>query len=238
MSQKRESQTILAIVAHPDDIDIVAGGTVARWIQDGNQVDYCIVTNGDAGSDELEASADAIANIRSREQEEAASVLGVASVHFLGHQDGRLNPTHELRIEIATLIRKLKPQWILTHSPVYNLKSIRFSHPDHLAVGQAVLAAVFPDARNPHAFKETQLSKLEPHQVEQVWLMGAPNPNKYVDMTLQIDVKIKAVSCHTSQLEGYGDLNDFFYSWGRELALDAGYEKGKLAEAFFLVDTR
>ena len=156
----------------------------------------------------------------------------------MGFPDGKLIPSIDLRIELSTIIRKIKPQRILTHSPIFNFKSIRYSHPDHLAVGQAVLASVFPDARNPHAFRESNLVNFEPHTVESVWMMGTPEPNTYIDITTEINSKILAVACHTSQLSDFGDLKEFFHTWGQELAVDAGFSNGLLAESFYVMDTR
>lgn len=236
-SVKKES--ILAIVAHPDDIDIVSGGTIRKWIQEGNDVHYCIVSDGDAGSPDPDMTASEIAILRRHEQNNAAEVLGVESVHFLGLPDGQLQPSLELRMQITQYIRIYKPNKILTHSPIYNLQSIRFSHPDHLAVGQAVIAAVFPDARNPHAFENVDYIKnLAPHSVDEIWLMGAPEHSVFIDISENINSKISAIKCHESQLGDYGDINDFFVTWGRELAIEAGYPDSKLAEAFFVINAR
>lgn len=236
--QEREIASILAIAAHPDDIDIVAGGTIKKWILDGEQIHYCVISDGDAGSPNRDIPANKTSKIRRLEQRKAAARLGAKEVHFLGFPDSRIQFSLDLRLKLARLIRQLKPRRILTHAPVFNFNSIRYSHPDHLAVGQAVLAAVFPDARNPHAFKETDLVMLQQHAVDEIWLMGMPESNTFVDITEQIDAKIEAVLCHTSQLGDFGDVRDFFYTWGRELASDAGFSEDLLAEAFFVMDTR
>jgi LmbE family N-acetylglucosaminyl deacetylase len=236
--QTKETASVLAIVAHPDDVDIVAGGTIAQWVLDGERIHYCIVSYGEAGSPSPDMPLGDTASIRRLEQERAATRLGVQAVHFLGLPDSQIQLSLDLRLLLARMIRQLRPQKIVTHAPLFNLRSIRFSHPDHLAVGQAALAAVFPDARNPHAFTETDLVNLEPHIVSEVWMMGAPTPNTYVDITKQIDVKIEAILCHTSQVGEFGDIRDFFYTWGRELASDAGFSDAQLAEAFYVMDTR
>ncbi len=236
--QNNEIVKLLAIGAHPDDIDIAAGGTISKWVNDGVQIHYCIVSDGDAGSPDPNILASEAGKIRRLEQKKAAEKLGVKTVHFLGLPDGQIEPSLELRMKLAVLIRQIKPKIILTHAPIFNLNSIRFSHPDHLAVGQAVISAVFPDARNPNAFRGTELIKFKPHSVETVWMMGAPTPNTYEEITDFITIKIDAIQCHTSQLGDYGDVHQFFYSWGRELASDAGYCDDRLAEAFYVMDTR
>lgn len=228
---------ILVIVAHPDDAEIVLGGSISKWISEGHTLYYCIVTDGDAGSPQLAETAASMASIRRNEQQAAAERLGVSSVLFLGYPDGQIECTLDLRRELADVIRRIRPDRIVTHSPDYNFQSIRFSHPDHLAVGRAVLAATFPDARNPHAFRNTALASLNPHIVQQVWMTGSTSPNHFVDITDHVRHKIDAVAYHESQLNDFGDLHTFFYDWARELAAAAGLPEGRLAEAFHVMDT-
>jgi LmbE family N-acetylglucosaminyl deacetylase len=238
MSKKNKAISILAIVAHPDDVDITSGGSISKWVNEGVKIHYCIVSDGCAGLVDTNFEKNDEKYTRRREQEQAAAILGVKDVLFLGLPDGQIQPSLELRLRLAAIIRQLKPNKVITHAPIFNLKSIRYSHPDHLAVGQAVMAAVFPDARSPQAFMGTELPKLEPHSVDEVWMMGTTTPNTYIDITNFIKTKIDAILCHKSQLGDFGDVNDYFLTWGRELAVDAGYSDGLLAEAFYVMDTR
>jgi LmbE family N-acetylglucosaminyl deacetylase len=238
MTKKESLLTILAIVAHPDDVDVISGGTISKWVKEGAHVVYCVISDGIAGLIGTNMNNDEEKNIRRQEQKQAATILGVKNVIFLGQPDGQIMPSLDLRFKLATIIRQVKPNKVLTHSPVFNPKSIRYSHPDHLAVGQAVIAAVFPDARTPQAFMGTDLTSLEPHVVAEVWMMGMTVPNTYIDITSFINTKIEAVLMHKSQLSDYGDVSEYFYSWGRELATEAGHSDKSLAEAFYVMDTR
>src|SRR5262245_8815826 len=100
-----ELERVLAVVAHPDDVDFGAAGTVATWTAQGIEVTYCVCTDGDAGGFDEAVPRDQIAGIRRREQEAAAKEVGVHDVRFLGYSDGRLDPSYELRRDISRVIR-------------------------------------------------------------------------------------------------------------------------------------
>jgi len=145
---------ILVITAHPDDVDFGAGGTIARWVSEGHEVVYCLVTDGQAGGSDNTISREEMARIRRREQTAAAKVLGVHKLHFLGFPDGAVIADLALRREISAVIRIEKPDRVLTQSSERRYDRIYASHPDHLATGEAALCAVYPDARNEFAFPE------------------------------------------------------------------------------------
>ena len=149
-----EALTILMIVAHPDDIDFGSGGSVATWTSEGHRVEYCLVTDGDAGGFDEGISRPDMAILRRNEQGAAAAILGVTDLHFLGWPDGRIYVTHELRRDLTRVIRKVRPDRVVTQSPTRNLRSMYGSHPDHTAVGEAAMCAVYPDARNQFAHPE------------------------------------------------------------------------------------
>ena len=92
---------VLVVTAHPDDVDFGAAGTVASWINEGLDVVYCIVTDGEAGGSDRAMSRAEMAVLRREEQTAAAKVVGVTELYFLGHPDGRLQPTLELRRDIS-----------------------------------------------------------------------------------------------------------------------------------------
>ncbi|MGH9102601.1 MAG: PIG-L deacetylase family protein [Acidimicrobiales bacterium] len=221
----------LVVTAHPDDVDFGAAGTVATWVASGTEVVYCVVTDGDAGgSDPVVARRD-MAEIRRSEQRAAAAELGVTELRFLGYPDGRLTASLELRRDLARTIRELRPQRVLTHTPVRNLDSVQASHPDHLAVGEATMCAVYPDARNPFAHPE--LAGLEPHAVGEVWLMGVPEPNRVLDVTDLLSKKLAALRRHSSQLpDPGGPLEAMLRRWMGATASGGGLPEGRLAEAF------
>ncbi|MFI5035955.1 MAG: PIG-L deacetylase family protein, partial [Acidimicrobiales bacterium] len=160
----------LVVVAHPDDVDFGSAGTVAYLTKKDVEVAYCLVTSGDAGGDGSSHTREERTAIRETEQRAAAAEVGVTELTFLRWPDGQVEPTLLLRREIARVIRSFRPGLVITQSPERNYTRIRASHPDHLATGEATLRAVYPDARNPHAFPELAREGFEPHTVPTVWL--------------------------------------------------------------------
>ena len=227
----------LAVVAHPDDIDFGAAGTIATLTSLGVEVSYCLVTSGDAGGDASTHTKEERAKIREEEQTNAAKVLGVTDLHFLGWPDGEVEPTLELRKAISRVIRTVKPDLIICQSPERNWERIYASHPDHLAAGEATMRAVYPDTRNPHSFTELIEAGFEPHTVPQVWVMSA-QPTMIVETTNVIDKKIAALRCHVSQVGHRDDLDTMLREWARTIGKAAGLGKGRLAEGFRPVETR
>jgi LmbE family N-acetylglucosaminyl deacetylase len=226
----------LVVVAHPDDIDFGSAGTVATLTSKGVDVAYCLVTSGDAGGDDSNHTREERTEIREAEQRAAAAEVGVTNLTFLRWPDGQVEPTFLLRREIARVIRTHKPDLVITQSPERNWERIRASHPDHLAAGEATLRAVFPDARNPHAFPELLREGLEPHVVAQVWLTGW-QPTMVVDITKHFDTKHLALTRHESQVGGNKGLKKMLRNWARLTAKNAGLGKGRLAEGFKVVVT-
>ncbi len=230
-------ERVLVVTAHPDDVDFGAAGTIATWTKAGVEVSYCIVTNGDAGGFDPDVPRSDIAGIRQGEQRAAAAEVGVTDVRFLGYPDGRVYVTHELRRDISRVIREVRPQRVVTHSPERNYARIYASHPDHLAVGEAALCAVYPDARNP--FTHTELiaeEGLAEWAVPEVWLM-ATEADRWVDVTETYDAKLAALRAHVSQTAHMDDLDDRIRGWLTAQAAAAGLPDGRLAEAFRIVDT-
>lgn len=226
----------MVITAHPDDVDFGAGGTVATWTEAGETVTYCIVTDGDAGGFDPAVPRHEIPAIRHAEQVAAGAALGVHDVRFLGWQDGRVEPSVPLRIDIARVIRQVRPDRVVTHNPERTWERIGASHPDHLAVGEATLRAVYPDARNPFAFAE--IADLEAHTVGEVWLMGGPDPDQWVDVTGTFERKLTALRAHVSQeTDREGRLEARMREWMTASAAAAGWTDGRLAEGFRRVVT-
>lgn len=230
-------QRALVVVAHPDDVDFGSAGTVAYLSDRGVDVAYCLVTSGDAGGDESTISREERVAIREAEQTAAAKVVGVTNLTFLRWPDGRVEPTLTLRREIARCIRAHRPDLVITQNPERSYERVRMSHPDHMAAGEATLRAVYPDARNPHAFPELVSDGFAPHVVKQVWLAGAP-ATMVVDITTTFERKIAALAKHVSQVGDRPELGDFVRRRSRELAKAAGMKKGRLAESYRVVDTQ
>jgi LmbE family N-acetylglucosaminyl deacetylase len=227
----------LVVTAHPDDVDFGAAGTIATWTDAGIKVTYCVCTRGEASGP---AGADRAETARRREAEQraAAAAVGVHDITFLDHPDGAVTPSLELRRDIARVIRVVRPDRVLSWSPEINWDRIVTAHPDHRAVGEATLAAVYPDARNPHAFPELLADEgLEPWSVRELWLADAPERlhNQVVDVTETFDRKIIALRSHVSQVGGWTDLEDAMRSGFGGVARSHGLPDGRLAEAFQVV---
>lgn len=229
-------ERVLVVTAHPDDVDFGVAGTVAAWVKAGVQVTYCIVTDGDAGGSDRGVPRDHMARIRRDEQRAAAAEVGVSDVVFLGHPDGRLEATLDLRRDISRHIRRVRPQRVLCQSPDRLWDRLPASHPDHLAAGEAAVNAVYPDARNPFAHPELLESEgLEPWTVPEIWLMAAPEVNRAVDVTDTFERKIAALRCHVSQVGDGSGLDERLRQWLSEGARAAGLPAGRLAESYRVV---
>lgn len=231
----------LVVVAHPDDVDFGAGGTIASWTDEGIDVSYCVITNGDAGGFDPAVPRSEIAGIRQAEQRAAAKELGVQDVVFLGYPDGRLEVSFELRRDLTRVLRQKRPHRVVTQSPERNWERVYASHPDHLAAGEAAMCAVYPDARNPFTHVELADEGLAAWTVEQVWVMGGAGgqADTVVDITDQLPRKLAALRAHVSQTEHMADeLEQRIRFWNGALAQRGGLAEGRLAEAFRVIDTR
>jgi LmbE family N-acetylglucosaminyl deacetylase len=231
-------QRVLCVAAHPDDLEFGASGTVAGWTGAGLEVTYLLCTRGDQGGFD-ETPRELMPAIREQEQRAASAAVGVDATRFLeGFHDGWLEPNHDLQRAIVRVIRQVRPQRMLMQSPERNWDRIGASHPDHLAVGEAAIRAVYPAARNPFAYPELLAEEgLEPWVVPEVWVMAAPQPNHWVDITDTLDRKIEALRAHKSQTGHMDDLDERMRAWGLANAMGGGLPEGRLAEAFRVLVT-
>lgn len=192
-------ERVLVIVAHPDDAEAAAGGTVAKFVHEGARVAFCVVTNGDKGSGDRTMTPERLTTIRQAEQRNAARVLGVEVVEFLGFPDCEVENTRESRMAVTAAIRRHRPDLILTQNPD-RTKRLGVSHRDHRIVGGITLDCVYSLARDHMAFPELLAQGLEPHKVTEVHLMAWEHPEVVVDISETIDLKIAALACHASQM--------------------------------------
>jgi len=232
-----EPEQVLVVAAHPDDVDFGAGGTIGAWVDQGVDVAYCIVTDGDAGGHDPSVPREEIPVIRRAEQTAAAKELGVSELIWLGYPDGQVTVSLALRRDIARAIRQVRPQRVICPSAERSYVRVFASHPDHLAVGEATLCAVYPDARNPFAFPELAASGLEAHIVDEVYVMGGPDPDTFVDVTESFEKKVAALRAHVSQTGKMQDLAGFLRTWLEATAARGGLAPGRLAEGFRRLDT-
>jgi LmbE family N-acetylglucosaminyl deacetylase len=233
---KGQFKRVLCVVAHPDDIDFGAAGTIACLTSHGCEVAYVMVTSGDAGGDDSKLSRRQRAAVREGEQRKAAQAVGVKAITFLGYRDGLVESNLKLRKEIAQKIRAFKPDLVITQNPERNWERIYASHPDHMAVGDATIKAVYPDARNPHSFPRLLRNGYMPHTVPEVWVTGS-QPNFAVDITKYFKFKVAALSEHASQIGDASGLEERLKSWAISNAEAAGLKKNRLAETFRRIDT-
>jgi LmbE family N-acetylglucosaminyl deacetylase len=232
---------VLVVVAHPDDIEFMCAGTIARWTAQGAEVFYCLVTDGTAGSRDPEMTPERLSAIRREEQRAAAAVLGVRDVIFLGYQDGRVEPTVELRFAIARVIRRVRPDVVVVQDPMFRYSRNYINHPDHRAVAEAALAAIMPIANTRLAALELIDEGLEPHDVDEVYLAAPVTPDIWIPLEQQhFAAKIAALREHVSQM-GEWDPEPMLREWSAEAAREAREKGGlecELAESFAYVDMR
>lgn len=219
-----EIERVMVVFAHPDDAEFGSAGTSARLAKDGKEVFYAVVTDGSKGSSDPDMTPARLIKTRQDEQCEAARILGVRDVEFLGFEDGMLEPTLEVRKAVTASIRRYKPDVVVCPSPERNLSmGVFVQHPDHLAVGEAALAAIYPCARDRMTFPELLAEGLEPHAVREVWVVGTGAPDYFVDISSTIDLKVKALQAHVSQV-GHRDVQEFVPERARKLAEDQDME--------------
>ncbi len=223
---------VLCVFAHPDDMEICAGGTVARWCAEGREVHLLVLTNGDRGAgkpvDRVELAA-----TRLRETGEAAAYLGLASTAVLGTHDGELENTPEVRLDIARVIRRLRPALVLSCDPTVVFFGNRYyNHSDHRNAGWCTMDAIFPGAGNPLFFESLLHDEgLQPWDVNEIWLGWTMEPNHHQDVTGYLDRKVEALRLHASQVAD-GQIG-FFEEWLPQEAVEAGKQIGvQHAESF------
>jgi LmbE family N-acetylglucosaminyl deacetylase len=221
---------VLAVFAHPDDAEIAAGGTLARWASEGRAVHLLVLTNGDRGAS-TRVNRRELAETRRRETEEAAAFLGLQGATVLATPDGELENTAEVRREIVRAVRRVRPTTVVSCDPTAVFFGDRyFNHADHRTAGMCALDAVFPAAGNPLFFEELLDEGLEPWTVSEVWLGWTQEPNRHQEVTGFMDAKLKALGLHRSQVV---DQPGFFERWLPLEAEEAGKKIGVThAESF------
>jgi LmbE family N-acetylglucosaminyl deacetylase len=235
VTEQEQNKVAMVVMAHPDDAEFGSAGTVAKWVRDGWDVYYVICTDGGGGgSDEAgDCGIDARAEInrtRKHEQRAAGDVLGLKDVFFLDLLDGQLANTVELRRELVRLFRTYRPSRVICPSPdrvwepVYQ---VRRQHPDHLACGEASLAAIYPASQNPWDFPELLEQGLRPHKIAEIYVVGAPVINHAEDISETFDVKLAALAEHRSQM---GDRMDQVGEMLRRFGAESG-ERFEMAYA-------
>ena len=240
--QQYEARSVLVVVAHPDDAEFMAAGTIGKWGLEGKEINYVLCTAGDKGSSDRSMSPSKLAEIRRREQREACDRLGVKELVFLNYEDGVLLNTLALRRDIVREVRRFKPDVVVCQDPTMRWSGQYINHPDHRAAGDAALDAVYPSARDALVFPELLCEGFEPHKVKEVYLGGSMVGDVYVDIEESIHLKVAALKAHVSQV-GDGPRPDR-PGWDletviRERAAQVGEPQGmKFAEAYRYIRLR
>lgn len=196
-------KNILVILAHPDDPEFFCGATLAKWARAGHHITYQLLTCGDKGFNDhtpVDMTPDALCAIRHEEQGAAAKVIGAQAVYIMDCPDGYLAPDLNLRRDVVRIIRKFKPDILVTCDPQNLFAMYGLNHPDHRAAGQVVLDAVFPAAGNKEYFPELLAEGLAPHMPKEIWCSLTSQPNTVVDVTETWEVKLEALLQHKTQI--------------------------------------
>jgi len=214
----------LAVYAHPDDPEISAGGTLARWADAGASVWVLITTRGEKGTGDPNADLDELARVRVEETAAASAKLGFADHFHLDYGDGEIADNRDLVGSIVRCVREVRPEVVVCPDPTAVLfGDAYFNHRDHRVTGWATLDAVAPAAGNPHYFPEHRADGLDVHHVAAVYLSGTLEPNCWVDITDTLERKIDALFCHASQLTETGEwFREFLRTSAEQAGLAAG----------------
>ncbi len=224
-------QSAMAIYAHPDDADVAAGGLLAQWANEGCAVHLVVVCDGAKGSHGPQADSVAVRGARREELQLAADLLGATSVLGLDRPDGEVVNDDELRAQLVGLVRKYRPEVVLGPDPTaVFFGGVYVNHRDHRETGWALLDAVAPAAAMPLYFPDQG----EPHQVRQLLLSGTHEPDVVADVSGTIDIKVKAVLAHASQLAGDDEaIRELVYGRAEQAGRSVGAAFG---EAFRSVE--
>jgi LmbE family N-acetylglucosaminyl deacetylase len=232
MSDEYIPRRAMSIHAHPDDQEFTIGGTLAKWAKAGCEIVSVVITSGDAGSNDPAKDGSykkELAELREKEQLAANAVLGIRETVFLRYPDGELEPTLALRKELTRLIRKFKPDTVSTGNPEGWFYGDEYlNHPDHRAAAQAACEAVFPSAGTRLIFADLLSAGYEPHEVKRLYIHGTDKSNTWVDISETLDVKIKALQQHASQVP-VDEVGKWMTEWAEEEAKDKGM---KYAESY------
>ena len=201
MQQLEPVHRALVVTPHPDDAEFGCGGTVARLVQAGKEVFYLVATSGDKGGRDTDMTAEYLLGARQEEQQQrAAEVLGVSEVVFLDFGDGELEDDHAFRGQLVYHIRRLKPDIVFTTDP---FRTSFYIHRDHRITGLVTLDAVFPYTRDRLHYPEHIAQGLAGHNVEEIFFWGSEAPDTFIDIGDVVDLKIKSLLAHTSQVQDW-----------------------------------
>jgi LmbE family N-acetylglucosaminyl deacetylase len=221
-----KQKVILAVGAHPDDMDFGVSGTIAKLTKEGWDAYLIVCTDGSRGSDDPKMTHKLLAAIREKEQEASGKVLGIKKIFFLNHTDTQLVPDLKLKEEIVRIIRAVKPEIVVTMDPTFYYSKERgfINHTDHRAAGLAAMDAVFPLSRDRLTFPEHERQGLKPHKVSELWLVSFDKVDHVVDISKTFAKKIKALSMHKSQFANFPMIKKMITGWAKMAGKEKGFE--------------
>jgi LmbE family N-acetylglucosaminyl deacetylase len=209
-----EPLRVLVVAAHPDDIEFGCAGSVARWVDEGAEVTFVLVTDGSTGTVDTELMGERLADLRREETLKAARILGVDDVIFLGYRDGYVEPTLDLRRDIAREYRKARPHRLIAMDPQTLPGGWFVNHPDHRAVGQATLDVTITAGTTPGHFPELLDEGFEPWRgLREIYMTGPGGGEHAEDISTTLDRKIEALKAHASQVGEWEGLDDMIRGW-------------------------
>ncbi len=231
--QETGPKRALGIFAHPDDAEFLCGGTVAKLCAAGWEVRYIVATSGDKGTKEPELTPSRLAEMREAEQTAAGGVLGVKECIYLRYPDGFLEADAEFRGRLVRLIRRYRPDTVITWDGFRR----GFNHRDHRNCGIATYDALFPAVRDPLYYPDDVADGLDYHKVGEILLAGSDQADYFVDISDHLETKARAIYCHTSQIEAK-PWDEFFAEYMKR-SREGGQASGvPFSEAFRRVTMR
>jgi LmbE family N-acetylglucosaminyl deacetylase len=215
----------MAVVAHPDDLEYGGAAAVAHFTDHGKQISYVLASAGEAGIDGMDPST--CGPLRMQEERDGAAIVGVENVQFLDHQDGIIEYGMPLRRDIARMIRRYRPEILITSNHYFTWGNQGLNMADHRNVGLAAIDAA-RDAANRWVFPELLDEGLEPwNGARRIFVAASPFPTHAVDVTKTLDRGVLSLFAHNEYLKGLGDSGmkdpDAFL---RDMAAQAGRRFG------------
>ena len=215
---------VMAVGAHPDDIEFICAGTLARCVQRGDEVFNVVCTNGDMGH--MVIPAEELGKMRTEEARRAAETVG-AEFKMLGEPDEWLFHDKRTRLLMIDAIRWANPDIIITHAP-------EDYHPDHRTASDLVFAASFlatvPHIETEHGAVDSLATLIYADPLAGTNFI----PEEYVDISETLDLKVQALLCHESQVVWLRDHDNLdVEAFVRNLARTRGQQSGVAAAEGF-----
>jgi len=233
MNTSFKNKKVLAIGAHPDDVEFGCGATMAMLAHAGAELHFVVATDGNRGSRQHTFEKSTLISSRKEESLAAAAILGTERVSFLNEEDGNLLADISFKDKIVKAIRAVKPDLVFTHDPSWYYAinadgSASVNHTDHRACGTAVIDAVYPLARDLQSFPDHIKEGLDAHIVPELYLFTHGKEANYAfDVTGFVEAKIDAIAAHKSQIDDIETIAEMMNTRAATVGRKFGYEQGE-----------